>query len=451
MQNRVSINLPSATKAEIAGDTVIHRLQEAGYQAFRVGGAVRDRLLGRVPHEVDVATDATPARVKEMFTDTYAVGESFGVVIVHTEIGIDIEVATFREEREYADGRHPRDVRFSTPAKDACRRDFTVNALFYDPVNKEVLDFVGGLGDLRSGVIRAIGDACERFREDHLRLLRAVRFSASLRFKMDPDTAAACREQAASIKHISDERVFAELRRMLTPGVAASSLALLHRLELLPEVLPEVADMSGVKQPPQFHPEGDVWQHTLLMLSLLRLDREVLAWATLLHDVGKPLTLHFAEDRIRFPRHAQKGAEISKTILRRLKAPRNLIDKVYECIRNHMAFMDVPNMKKSTLRRLIARPTFPDELELHRLDCRASHGKFDNYVMLLDKMAEFSVEKAVPPPLVSGHDVKSMGVPEGPQIGRLLARAQERQLEGEVNTREEALAALRKEITESGA
>ena len=450
MQNRVSINLPAATAAEIAGDAVIRRLQEVGYQAFRVGGAVRDRLLGRVPREVDVATDATPARVKQLFPHTYAVGESFGVVIVHTENGVDIEVATFREEREYADGRHPRDVRFSTPGKDARRRDFTVNSLFYDPVNKEVLDFVGGLADLRAGVIRAIGNPRERFREDHLRLLRAVRFSAGLRFKIDPDTAAACRDRAASIKRISDERIFAELRRMLTPGVAAPSFALLHRLDLLPEILPEVADMTGVKQPPRFHPEGDVWQHTLLMLSFLRLDREVLAWATLLHDVGKPPTQHFAEDRIRFPRHAQKGAELSKIILRRLKAPRSLIDNVYECVRNHMAFMDVPNMKKSTLRRLIARPTFPDELELHRLDCRASHGKFDNYVMLLDKMVEFSVEKAVPPPLVTGHDVKSMGVPEGPEIGRLLDRVQERQLEGEVNTREEALAALREEIAESG-
>ena len=277
-------------------------------------------------------------------------------------------------------------------------------------------------------------------------MLRAARFAAKLRFYLDDSTADACRAQASSIHRISDERVFAELRKMLMPGMAGPAFALMHRLGLLSEILPEVAAMEGVEQPPQFHPEGDVWQHTLLMLSMLRVPREVLAWAALLHDVGKPPTQHFAEDRVRFPKHANQGAEMSRRILRRLKAPKRLIDDVHDCIRNHMAFMDVPNMKKSTLRRLMARPTFADELELHRLDCRASHGKLDNYVLLLDKMAEFAAEPVMPPPLLTGHDLMSMGIPEGPEIGRLLGMIQERQLEGEINTREEALETVRNEL-----
>ncbi|MFO7821569.1 MAG: CCA tRNA nucleotidyltransferase [Lentisphaeria bacterium] len=443
MKNRLSINLPPGTEAEKAGDQVIGRLQEAGHLAYRVGGAVRDRLLGRVPHEVDVATDAAPAKVRELFPDTYAVGESFGVIIVHTDWGPDIEVATFREENGYADGRHPSEVHFSTPEKDAQRRDFTVNGLFYDPRNSEVLDYAGGIDDLRKGIIRAIGNPATRFEEDHLRMLRAVRFAATLNFKIEPSTYAACRRQASAVNRISAERIFAELSKMLTPGVAQPAFDLMQSVGLLREVLPEAEAMVGTEQPPQFHPEGDVWQHTLIMLAMLRFPRPVLAWATLLHDVGKPITRQTGGDRIRFPKHAHKGAELSRTILRRLKAPRWLIDGVYECVRNHMAFMDVPNMKQSTLRRLIGRPTFPDELELHRLDCRASHGKLDNYVMLLDKMAEFSAEEPVPPPLITGHDIKALGIPEGPEIGRLLRQVQDRQLEGKIKTGEEALAMVR--------
>ncbi|MFW5996641.1 MAG: CCA tRNA nucleotidyltransferase, partial [Lentisphaeria bacterium] len=442
--NCYHIQLPAESIHEKAADDIIHRLHTAGYQAFRVGGAVRDRLLGRSPEEVDVATDAVPTKVKELFPRSYAVGESFGVIVVHTQEGVDVEVATFREENEYADGRHPGEVHFSTPEKDAARRDFTVNALYYDPSNSQLLDFVNGRNDLQNRIIRAIGNPCTRFAEDHLRILRAVRFAAGLKFRLDPSTADACKEYAEQLSAISAERVYGELTRMLNSHTAAVAFCMLHRLNMLDQWLPEVERMKGVPQPPQFHPEGDVWQHTLLMLGKMREPSEELGWAVLLHDVGKPPTIEYAPDRIRFPKHAERSAEIAGTVLRRLRASKKLITTVQECVKNHMTFSDVQNMKKSTLRRLMGRPTFPIELELHRLDCEASHRKLDNYHYLRDKETEFANEPVLPEPILRGHDILALGIEPGPLVGELLEHAWQWQLEGEIQDKEEALQKVQK-------
>jgi len=442
-------DLAAVTAAERAGDDVIGRLRAAGFTAFRVGGCVRDRLLGRSPGDVDVATDAVPAAVRGLFPHAFAVGESFGVIIVHAAEGTDIEVATFRAEAGYADGRHPDHVRFSTPDEDARRRDFTVNALFYDPCGRRILDFVGGLADLRRGVAASASDPAARFAEDHLRMLRAVRFAAATGFELDAATRAAVASLAPRLSTVSAERVYQELDRMLLGPDPAAAFTMLADLGLLAVWLPELAAMQGVPQPPQFHPEGDVWVHTMRMLSLLRFPDSALAWAVLLHDVGKPVTHEFADGRDRFPQHAEAGAGMAETLLRRLRASRRQIEAVTACVDNHMTFMAVPDMRPSTLRRLIARPFFPLELELHRLDCAGSHGRQDNYCLLLDRMAEIAAEPPVPPPLVTGHDVLALGIRPGPRVGVILRAVQDRQLNGDITTREEALAVLAQLATET--
>ncbi|MCF7854528.1 MAG: CCA tRNA nucleotidyltransferase [Candidatus Pacebacteria bacterium] len=436
---RSNYALPSITPAEQAGDRIIHRLQEAGCLAYRVGGSVRDRLIGRIPREVDVATDAPPSRVRELFTSTYAVGEQFGVIIVHGDDGVDVEVATFREEHGYADGRHPAHVRYSTPGKDARRRDFTVNALFYDPLRHEIRDFVNGLEDLRRGVIRAIGDPFERFSEDRLRLLRAVRFAAGLGFELEKDTHAAIARLAHTVGTVSAERAAEEFNKMLTGPAPAGAFDLLRRLGLLDCWLPELSAQAGVPQPPQFHPEGDVWAHTCLALSRAPCAIPELMWSVLLHDIGKPPTHVYADGRDRFPSHANHGAALTGEILIRLRMSRRFTDTVAHCVRNHMRFMHVRDMRRSTLRRLLGDPTFPLQLELHRVDCAASHGDFTNYWFLLDAVAEMAAEPPVPEPLVRGTDIMALGVREGPEVGTLLRMVQEWQLEGEVSSKEEAL------------
>jgi poly(A) polymerase len=435
--------LPSANAAEIAADRIIRRLQADDCLAYRVGGCVRDRLLGRSPQEVDVATDAPPARVRQLFPKTYAVGEAYGVVIVHAEGGVDVEVATFREEHGYADGRRPASVHFSTPAKDASRRDFTVNALFYDPTEHAIHDYANGLVDLRSGIIRAIGDPAVRFQEDHLRLLRAVRFAAELGFEIEAETRKAIAAAAPELSRISAERVASELTRMLTGRQPAYAVRLLHDLGLLHEWLPELEALPGTPQPPEFHPEGDVWEHTMLMFELNRWPDPVLAWAILLHDVGKPDTHEFRDGRDRFPRHERESALRTEEILKRLKFSRTSLEQVGECVGNHMRFMHVQQMRQSSLRRLIGRPTFGLELELHRLDCAASHAKFDNYHFLLDTMVALENEPPVPEPLLRGQDIMAFGIAPGPRIGQLLKQVEEWHLNGELKTREEALARLR--------
>ncbi len=434
-----SISLPALTVEEAAADGVIRRLQSAGFQAFRVGGAVRDRLLGRASDDVDVATDAVPSRVRELFPKTFAVGESFGVVIVHAGHGVDVEVATFRAESGYADGRHPGEVKFSDAATDAQRRDFTVNALFYDPVAERLVDHVDGLTDLHAGRLRAIGDPAARFEEDHLRLLRAVRFAAELGYELDSATFDAMVPLAPSVHKISRERIAMELEKMLLGRDPAVAFELLEQTGLLAETLPEVAAMRGVEQPPEFHPEGDVLDHTLLMLRHMKWRDRALAWAVLLHDVGKPDTHEFTDGRHRFPRHAVHGSELAARLLRRLRLPRRLIEAVRAAVKSHMDIVDIERMRESKRRRFLARDTFPLDLELHRIDCIASHGKMDLYVYLLDRICELRNEPAIPEPWVTGADLLDLGFEEGPWIGEMLREAMEWQLNGEVESREQAL------------
>lgn len=446
MANILSLDLDPATAEERAADWAIGRLRERGFVAYRVGGAVRDRLLGRMPHDVDVATAAVPAAIQSIFPHTYAVGEAFAVIVVHTPEGMDVEVATFRRESGYADGRHPEEVAFSDPPTDARRRDFTINALFYDPLARNVIDHVGGLSDLRRGLIRAIGDPAARFAEDHLRIPRAIRFAAALGFAIETQTGLAIRTVAETAARVSAERLFSELTRMLTGPRPGYALQLLRDLGVLSAVLPEVAAMAGVEQPPQFHPEGDVWQHTKLLVDGLRMADPTLAWSALLHDVGKPPTHEYREGRDRFPKHARQGAVMARAILRRFKASRRLIDEVDAVIDNHMSFMHVREMRPATRRRLLARPTFATELELHRLDCQASHAKLDLYWFLLDQLSELANQPELPPPLVGGRDLLALGLSPGPRIGELLRWVQDRQLAGELTDREQALTALRRQL-----
>ena len=444
------VSLPALSPAEIAGDAVIAQLQAAGSAAFRVGGCVRDRLLGHPVAEVDVVTAALPEQVMKLFPRTYSVGLAFGVVIVHADNDVDVEVATFREDLAYADGRHPEGVCFADAAGDARRRDFTINALFYDPAQKVLLDFGGGLDDLRLGIVRTIGNPGERFREDHLRLLRAVRFAAELDFALEPATAAALRPLAGNLSRISAERVYREMTRMLLGRHPRRALELLFEHDLLTVWLPEVKELAGVPQPPQFHPEGDVWQHTLAMLESMRAPMESLAWAVLLHDIGKPPTFEFRDGRERFPSHAKLGGEICRTILTRLRVSNQVLDAVTAAVAGHMTLGDVCEMRPARLRRLIAAPTFPLELELHRLDCLASHRDMSNYTFLLDMLMHYEAELPVPPPLLRGHDLLALGMPPGPRLGLLLKEIQDRQLNWELRTPQEALAWVREKIrTES--
>ncbi len=440
---RERIELPPVSLAEDAADELVRTLQKDGFEAYRVGGSVRDRLLGRAVDEVDVATAAAPAKVMQLFPRTYEVGAAFGVVVVHAANDVDVEVATFREEAGYVDGRHPARVSFSDSRTDARRRDFTINALYYDPVADEIIDYTDGLRDLDRGIIRAIGDPAIRFGEDYLRMLRAVRFATQLGFRIEEQTRSAIKPLSSRLVYISAERIAGEITRMLRGPDPARALADLLELGLLDHWLPEVGQMRGVAQPEQFHPEGDVWEHTRLLLSLLRGPSSELAWAALLHDVGKPATFVYKDGRERFPEHATLGAELSRDILRRLRMSRKVVDDVSQLIANHMTFKDVMNMKRSTLRRLLSRETFADELELHRLDCAASHGGFDNYVRLLDAIDEFSSEVVMPPLLLTGHDVMAAGVPSGPGVGQVLRESQELQLNGELKDRESALEWLR--------
>lgn len=446
----VSRSLPPMGPAEETAYAIVQRLRDAGHESYTVGGAVRDRLLARYPDEVDVATSATPEQVQALFSQTVAVGAAFGVIVV-VQNGLHTEVATFRTDADYIDGRRPTSVSFSSPAEDAQRRDFTVNALFYDPVEALIIDHVGGLRDLERGVIQAIGEADRRFREDHLRMMRAVRFATRFDFALAEQTAEAIRATAAAITRISPERLFAELTKIITGPRPHQALALLDEVGLLAPVLPELTAMHGVEQPAQFHPEGDVWVHNLLLQELMVHPDPVLAWGCLLHDVGKPPTFEINDKgREAFPCHANVGAEMTREILTRLRCSNQFIEQVVALVYNHMTFKDVQEMRKSSLRRLMGRETFRQELELHRIDCLASNGMLGNWHFLLDKLHERRNEPVRPTPLLSGRDVLALGVAEGPMIGRLLREAEELQLSDELTDRESALVWLRDRLADEG-
>jgi putative nucleotidyltransferase with HDIG domain len=425
---------------EATARALVDRLRGAGHVAYFAGGCVRDLVRGQAPKDIDIATDARPEEVQEIFHRTYAVGAHFGVIIV-LENDLQFEVATFRADGAYLDGRHPAEVRFSSPEEDARRRDFTINGMFFDPPNDAVIDFVGGRQDLAAGLVRAIGDPAQRFAEDRLRLLRAVRFATVLDFEIEKGTWEALVRAADTIGEISAERIREELIRIFLSPQRARGWDLLDASGLLKEILPELAAMKGCQQPPQFHPEGDVFQHTRLMLQLLPNEVSLpLVLSVLFHDIGKPPTATIDEEgRIRFNGHDKLGAEITEALMERLRFSRAEIDATVEAVRQHMVFKDVPNMRLAKLKRFMARPTFADELELHRVDCASSHGMLDNYEFLQRKHEEFANEPIIPPPLVRGDDLIALGMKPGPRFGEILEAIETRQLEGTLRDREEAL------------
>ena len=424
-------------------------LRGRGFQAWLVGGCVRDLVLGQEPTDYDIATDARPDQLLAIFPRALLVGAQFGVALVD-----DVEIATFRSDHSYHDGRHPAEVRFETdPRQDVLRRDFTINALLLDPARlasgsapdslaSQVVDHVGGLEDLRDRIIRAIGDPDERFEEDHLRMLRAVRFAARFGFEIEPATLAAIRKLRSKIARISPERVRDELVRILTEGAARRGFELLDASGLLAEILPEVAEMKGVEQPPEFHPEGDVWTHTLLMLEGLQSPTPALALGVLLHDVGKPGTFRVAE-RIRFDGHVELGERMARDILTRLRFSNADIDQVVALVANHMRFKHVQEMRDSTLKRMFRMPRFEEHLELHRLDCASSHGNFDNYQFARSRFEQSPPEVLRPMRLLTGDDLIQAGYRPGPDFTRMLEAAEDAQLESRISTRQEALELVR--------
>src|SRR5437868_12892322 len=434
---------------EEAARKVAARLRDAGHIAYFAGGCVRDMVRGLAPKDYDIATDARPEVVQRIFPRTYAVGAHFGVIIV-LENDFQFEVATFRSDEAYIDGRHPTAVHFSSPEEDARRRDVTINGMFYDPVAEEVIDLVDGRADIAAKLVRAIGDSAQRFAEDRLRMLRAVRFATVLDYQIDPTTWDALIANAASIHEISAERIRDELVRIFLSPNRARGWDLLDASGLMRAILPEIEAMKGCDQPPQFHPEGDVFKHTRIMVEMLPAEASLpLVFSVLFHDVAKPRTAIVDEEgRIRFNGHDRIGADMTEAIMERLRFSRAEIDATVEAVRQHMVFKDVPNMRVAKLKRFMARPTFDEELELHRVDCYSSHAMLDNYEFLLKKKEEFANELIIPPPLVTGDDLIAMGLKPGPKFGEILEAVETRQLEGALKDREEALAWVKSEYLE---
>ena len=429
-------------------NSVCDTLQRNAFQAFLVGGCVRDLLLQREPADFDVATDATPDEVLRLFPHGVDVGAQFGVILLCQD-SLKVEIATFRSDLGYSDGRHPDQVVYSkTPQEDVRRRDFTINGLLMLHDTGEVLDFVSGRSDLTAGIIRAIGEPSRRFAEDKLRMLRAVRFAARFGYAIEPATFAAIRQHAHEINVVSAERIREELTRLLTEGAARRAFKLLDDLGLLPQILPEIAAMKGVLQPPEYHPEGDVWIHTLLMLEALpKKASPTLAWGTLLHDVGKPPTFRSAAetgDRIRFDNHVDVGVRMTEEICRRLRFSNDDTDQVKALVANHMKFKDVAQMRASTLKRFVRLPQFDEHLELHRLDCLSSHGKLDAYETVKDFLAHAPSATVRPPRLLSGDDLRELGYKPGPEFRKILVSLEDAQLEETIQTREQALEFIRK-------
>jgi poly(A) polymerase len=446
---------------------VCRTLRGAGYQAYLVGGCVRDILLKREPADYDVATDATPDEVLQIFPRSLAVGAKFGVIIVTNDsietdsasegaedppaLRVQVEVATFRSDIGYSDGRHPDRVEYTrTPEEDVQRRDFTINALLLDPETNEVLDFVGGRDDLRAGIIRAIGNPEDRFREDKLRMARAVRFAARFRYAIEAKTFRAIQKLAPDINQVSAERLRDELTKILTEGAARRGFELLDESGLLAELLPEISAMKGVEQPPQFHPEGDVWTHTLMMLEMLKPGcSPTLAWGVLLHDVGKPSTFTpptGPDGRIRFDRHVDVGTRMAEEICRRLRFSNEDTEQIAALVANHLKFKDVPQMKPATLKRFVRLSRFHEHLELHRLDCLSSHRNLENYEFVRRFIAETPAEEMRPLRLVTGEDLIALGLQPGPLFKEILGIVEEAQLNGSIHSKEEALELVRSRL-----
>jgi poly(A) polymerase len=437
---------------------IYRTLKAAGHQAYFVGGSVRDLLLGREPADYDIATDATPDRVRDLFSgfsSVIDVGAKFGVMLVADpernieDAVLTVEVATFRSDIGYSDGRHPDQVVYASSAReDVQRRDFTINGLLLDPETNEVLDYVGGRDDLRAGIIRAIGRPEERFREDKLRMLRAVRFAARFGYRIEPETMRAIQKLALEIGQVSAERLRDEVTKLLTEGAARRGFELLDETHLLPHLLPEIARMKGVEQPPQFHPEGDVWIHTLLMLDgLPPQSSPTLAWGVLLHDVGKPPTFSppsGPSGRIRFDRHVEVGTRMAEEICERLRFSNDDTAQIASLVANHLRFKDVPQMKRSTLKRFVRLIRFEEHMELHRLDCSSSHRNLENYGFMRRFLAETPPAEVRPVRLLTGDDLIGLGFRPGPKFKEILEAAEDAQLEGNISTRADAVIWVRK-------
>jgi poly(A) polymerase len=428
--------------------TIVKKLRDAGHEAFFVGGCVRDMIRGVTPDDYDIATSAIPADVQSLFPRTAPVGVSFGVILV-LEGNHRCEVATYRTESGYEDGRRPASVSFATAKEDVLRRDFTINGLLMDPAEGRIIDYVDGLADIKGKVIRTIGRADQRFAEDHLRMLRAIRFAANLAFTIDPETFCAIQKNAAAIRRVSAERIRDELTNLITHGGARRGLDMLAESGLLKEILPEVDALRGVEQPPRFHPEGDVWEHTLRMLAILANDADgppdpCLAWGALLHDIGKPSTRFEDAWGVHFHGHVQRGEEIAAAILERLRFSNKDTETILALVRCHMHFMNVREMRTNRLKRFLRMPDFDLHLELHRLDCVGSHRMLENYHFCKEKLAELAAEDLHPPRLITGHDLIEMGFPPGPLFHNILKAVEDAQLDGEVMTAEDARAFVMK-------
>jgi len=427
-----------------AAQKIAQTLQQAGHTCYFTGGCVRDSLLNTPPNDYDIATSATPKQVRKLFPKSDSIGAHFGVILVRVH-GLAFEVATFRTDGTYTDKRRPNSVTFSSPQEDASRRDFTVNGLFQEPLTGEIIDFVNGSADIDQKIIRAIGNPVDRFQEDALRLMRAIRFATKLDFEIEPATWDAICENAHLLGHIAAERIQAELNQILLHKDRARGLDLMVQSGLIRHCIPEVLDLQGCEQPPQFHPEGDVYVHTKIMLNMLSGEPSLeLCLAVLLHDIGKPSTYSYnpEEDRIRFSGHDQVGAEMAEVILKRLKYSNKTIEEVCAMVKNHMNFMNVRFMKTSKVKRFMARPTYQQEMELHRVDCGSSNGITENYDFLRAKEQEFAAEPLIPPPLISGKDLISLGYPPGPDFKPIIEAIQNEQLEGKLSTKEQAIAWL---------
>lgn len=419
---------------------IVRKLTERGHRALFAGGCVRDMLLKKDPKDFDVATSARPEEIVKLFPRTVTVGIAFGVVRVldRGKDPLTVEVATFRGDGAYTDGRHPDSVVFTDEVHDVKRRDFTINGLLFDPLKDELLDYVGGREDLERKLIRAIGDPKLRFTEDHLRMLRAIRFAARMDFQIDGHTFGAVKDLAPKILTVSAERIRDELSLMLTGSNPRLAFELLKKSALLRQILPEVEALSGVAQPAQFHPEGDVWTHTLMLLGQLTDAPIPLALGALLHDVGKPATFELS-DRIRFNEHEKVGARMTEEILTRLKFPNEIIAQVVALVNDHMAFKDVRNMRVSTLKRFLRKPHFDAHLALHKLDCLASHGDLSLHEFCIQQLASLTQQQLSPPPLITGHDLITLGFTPGPAFARILSDVEDRQLEGSLTDKTAAL------------
>ncbi len=425
---------------------IVKKLKEQGYKALFAGGCVRDYIMGITPKDIDIATSAHPETVLKLFPKTFERGKAFGVTAVIMD-NHEFEVATFRKEGKYSDGRHPDYVEWTDEKEDALRRDFTINGMFFDPIENKVIDYVGGQADIQNKIIRTIGNPHERFEEDKLRLIRAARFCARLQYKIEPQTQYAIVEMAPLITQVSSERIRDELIKILTQKHADLGIDLLSQLGLLKIILPEVEAMKGVEQPPQFHPEGDVYIHTLLLLKNFKPDiSPALAVGALLHDVGKPPTFSIRE-RIRFDGHTDLGADMAYKILRRLRFPNSDITHISSMIRQHLQFMNVKKMRKSTLKRFIGQAGFEDHLELHRLDCLACHGILENYDFCKEKLEEIKKESPRKKPLITGKDLIKLGFSPGPLFKQILTDVETQFLEGDIKTKLQALKWVKKHFS----